>query len=259
MTFQQENKSDAQRLRRRSLALGASLALHIALLAALFGGVQGEIVSGASSGGYQEQTFDVLLVGPAAVAQASRSEASASAELTPLFAKFRVAVAPDAAPVVTGERATQFAALARKLQARVPAGRLDTPSETQGDASQTRISKASADAHAKRDGDGPAKADRREGATEAASGGAGNLWGAVEPCWRRISSRVRSSIVLEVTLNSKGQLGRPPKVLRQADADSDQQRLRAEAAALAALAACLPHNDLRYAGRSYRLEFRPTS
>ena len=44
-------------------------------------------------------------------------------------------------------------------------------------------------------------------------------------------------------------------MVRDVDARLDEPRLRSEARALQALAACLPRGDLRFARRVYRLEF----
>jgi hypothetical protein len=71
------------------------------------------------------------------------------------------------------------------------------------------------------------------------SASAGKLWGRIEPCWRNLNTPVE----------------RPPAVVRDVDARLDEPRLRSEARALQALAACLPRGDLRFARRVYRLEF----
>lgn len=60
-------------------------------------------------------------------------------------------------------------------------------------------------------------------------------------------------------MNAGAALSRPPAVIRDEDARLDEPRLRSEARALQALAACLPRGDLRLARRVYRLEFSALS
>ena len=62
-------------------------------------------------------------------------------------------------------------------------------------------------------------------------------------------------VVIEVAVNGRGGLSSPPKVLRSTTALLNEPRLRSEANALAALAACMPRGDVRLAGSTFRLEF----
>jgi hypothetical protein len=86
----------------------------------------------------------------------------------------------------------------------------------------------------------------------------GSLWGAVEPCWRNLGFRSQAAVTIEVTLNDKGRLRSPPTVVRGTTALLNEPRLKSEANALAALAACMPRGDERLAGNSFRLEFPAT-
>lgn len=88
----------------------------------------------------------------------------------------------------------------------------------------------------------------------------GELWGQVEPCWRRLASRSAVPVTLEVTLDGKGGLAVPPKIVRPEGGRPSEQRLLAEAQALEAIRACLPYRGpgLVGAGRAYRLAFRAT-
>ena len=72
-----------------------------------------------------------------------------------------------------------------------------------------------------------------------------------------LGGRGRAAVVLDVALDATGDLRVPPTVVRPATAPVDEPRLQAEAAALAAVAACLPRGDPRFGGRTWRLEFRP--
>ena len=64
-------------------------------------------------------------------------------------------------------------------------------------------------------------------------------------------------MTLEVTLDSKGSLAGPPRILRPEGGRPDEARLVAEAQALAAIQACLPYRAVGGAGfgRAYRLGF----
>ena len=84
----------------------------------------------------------------------------------------------------------------------------------------------------------------------------GTLWGAIEPCWRNLGLKGQVAVRLEVVVDGRGALQGPPKVLRDASALLTEPRLKSEANALAALAACLPRGGAR-AGR-YELEFPAT-
>lgn len=89
-----------------------------------------------------------------------------------------------------------------------------------------------------------------------ASASSGGLWGRIEPCWRTSANRSKVPVTLEVAIDGSGNLSKPPRILRDA-AGNDERQLAAEAAALAALSACLPRGDVAFGNRIYRLEFRP--
>ncbi len=90
------------------------------------------------------------------------------------------------------------------------------------------------------------------------SASTGALWGAIEPCWRNLGFRGQVAATIEVAVDGKSGLRGPPKVMRGAAALLSEPRLKSEANALAALAACMPRGDARVAGTSYRLEFPAT-
>lgn len=101
--------------------------------------------------------------------------------------------------------------------------------------------------------------NNRTTATQAGRpGSAGGLWGSVQPCWQRLAPPRSAPVILEIQLDAAGKLREAPRILRS-PGPVDETRLRAEAAALSALAACLPRNDLSFAGRTHRLEFLPLS
>lgn len=82
--------------------------------------------------------------------------------------------------------------------------------------------------------------------------GSAGLLGQVTPCWRRLAPAGATPVTLEVDLDSRGRLSAPPRLLRPAGARPDEPRLLAEAAALAAIQACLPWRQAG-AGQSWRV------
>lgn len=86
------------------------------------------------------------------------------------------------------------------------------------------------------------------------AGSIAGLWGRIEPCWRARSGRAAVPVRLEVAIDARGQLAKPPVILR-GNAAVDERRLTAEADALAALGSCLPRGELRFRGQTYQLEF----
>lgn len=241
---------DRARTRRRALAAAGSAVFHGLVLLAMFGSASGDIVSGAAGGGPQGPVFEVALVGPPASAAAS-SQSASEAELQPLFAKFRVAPADNAVFLSTGAN-RDFASMAERLRGAEPPSQRTAQ---RGNQAQDRAPREVAEEDSDLD-TGGRRADRpAEGPLGASSGSTGSLWGRIAPCWRDIAGSARTPVTLEVSLDATGKLALPPKILRAQGARMDEPRLTAEAKALAALAACLPRNDLRFAGQVHRLEF----
>ena len=87
------------------------------------------------------------------------------------------------------------------------------------------------------------------------AGAAGAFWARIAPCWRGISRASAAPVTLEITLDGVGNASAPPRILRDGPTRLPESRLRAEAAALAALRVCMPQGDARFGGRTYRLEF----
>jgi hypothetical protein len=69
-------------------------------------------------------------------------------------------------------------------------------------------------------------------------GTAGDLWSAIEPCWRRVADKDTLPVVLEVTFSGDGHLAIPPTIDRDPAAATDPRTLQSEAKALAALSEC---------------------
>jgi hypothetical protein len=90
-----------------------------------------------------------------------------------------------------------------------------------------------------------------------ASASSGALWGQVEPCWRRLPGVSAVPVTLEVILNGQGLIATPPVILRPKGSALEEQRLIAEARAIAAISACVPYVGAVTGGskQSFKLEF----
>lgn len=90
----------------------------------------------------------------------------------------------------------------------------------------------------------------------AIAGSSGDLWGAVQPCWRKLGAGLSVPVALEVSLDSKGQIAVPPKIIR--NGTPNEAVLLAEAKVLSALRQCLPKNG-NFGGKVHLLQFTPSS
>lgn len=233
--------------RRRAAIFGASGLGHAALLILVFASASGNVVSsGAMGGGPTGPIFAVTLVRPA-----SEATAEADFQASPLIARLQVTQADDAlhvAPKQGGDG--RFRALAERLTIPTEASAGEQQALQSREAGAVIPSRARADPAAR-----GRERDAADASGEGASASTGGLWGAIAPCWRDLGSSSRVPVVLEVALDGRGQLRSPPRILRADDAKLNDPRLQAEERALAALAACMPRNDVRLGGRTYRLEF----
>jgi len=85
-------------------------------------------------------------------------------------------------------------------------------------------------------------------------GGRGDLGRAVDPCWRRIAGSSRRPVKLSISLDHRGRLVAPPLILRPKSEPIDEPRLRSEAAAVAAVGACLAAQHVAVAAGTYLVE-----
>ncbi len=242
--------------RARSWALVGSALFHAGVLVALFGSASGDVIAGAEGGGSLGPVFQVALVAPPPRAAAG-APAPSDAGLRPLLA--RLEAHSEARPVVqTPANSPALSQMFERLRDRTPsppAPKVSPPLEAESDrkeaapsAPQTMAKEVSSKAATGR----AAASESRLG--EALGGSSGALAGRIEPCLRgRASGPI--PVLLEVSLDSRGGLSVPPKILRAPGADPTEARLRAEAQALSSLAACLPRGDLRLGGKTYQLEF----
>jgi len=241
---------------RRMAVLAGSVAFHLLIFALVFGSASGALVSAAGGGGPQGPVIEVSLVGPSALREAP-SQAAGGGGLRPLFAKYRAATDGIAVPVSEDRPSSALSRMAERLGAANSNTTSDKAVQATKRDGEQRSPKRAYEFAARVANPSPAAARASTGQTTVGAASTGELWGRIEPCWRNLSLHADRAVTLEVSLDGAGGLAHPPQVVRPVDALLDEQRLRAEARALAAVAACLPRGDLRFAGRSYRLEFQP--
>lgn len=247
--------------KRRAIATGLSLGFHGVALLALLSSASGELMSAAAGGGDPGPMMEVTMVGPPSrAAPAAKPEPSRG--FKPLVAKFATDLSPP--PVeVSDAKTSDLGRLANRLQDRAPAPSppkpqpVTPPDKGQDTATQTPPKTAPAPTPTKVVTPGPPAPKPAKGEALKASGSTGGLWGRIEPCWRERATNARIPVSLEVSIDARGSLSVPPRILREAAAGLSEERLNAEASALQALSACLPRGDLRYAGKSFRLDFLP--
>jgi hypothetical protein len=240
-------KREKRRSLKRAAALAVSVALHLGILILIFGHASGAVVSaGAADDG---PAIEVSLVSWPPPQASAPDETLMSGRLAVLAAKAQTEQAPvfEESPRAQSDLDTLAERLASAASppapAKVPEKRgAQIPSP--GAESTPETSKTAAEGQPGRAG--------------AAGSGAstGGLWGAMEPCFRKLGMHAAVAVTLEVAIDARGQLSKPPVILRGAGTP-DEQRLNAESNALSALASCLPRGDLRFSDHVYRVEFRP--
>jgi hypothetical protein len=237
--------------RRRAAAAGLSVIIHIAIFLFAFSSASGDLVSATGAGGSSGPAFTVTLV------RLPPTEPQRSPQGTPLpqlFARLRAGGIGDPIPVQAERPEGDFSALAARIRAQQPAA----PPGGAGSNTPSAQARASSQGSALA-GEQAASGKEKDAEGEAAGAAStGQLWGAIEPCWRNLGVRGRVPVILEVALTHTGDLRSPPHVIRSASAPIDEPRLQAEAGALAAVAACVPRGNLQLGGKTYRLEFPAT-
>jgi hypothetical protein len=246
----------APRRRRvgRSAVFAGSALFHLALFLVVFSRAAGSLVSASDAGGGpQGPVFAVSLVRLQAPTRAE--ETDTIAESRPLLMKLRHVDAPNGIPLQAAAQTNPLQALAERLTAQSrPAAAPDHPIQARRVQLQgayvpddTRL----ADVRSR-----GARTEASADGESSNSASTGTLWGAIEPCWSNLGFRGQIPVTIDVALDTRGGLKGPPKVIRNASARLDESRLRSEANALAALAACMPRvGEVRLTGNNVRLEF----
>jgi hypothetical protein len=230
---------------RRAAALILSALLHVFFLLAVFATATGTAPLGAADSFGEGEAVEVMLAGREGVPARGGGAAAVAAPsaLDQIARRVRADSELTAGPKEPARRPGDLASLLNSL------GRIKAPGRRGEGADAAGASdKAGRDPRT-------ASASRRGGATADVS--AGELWGQVEPCWRRIGGRSTVPVMLEVTLDGLGGLAGPPRILRPDGGRPSEQRLLAEAQALEAIHACLPYRTagLSGLGRRYRVGF----
>jgi len=234
--------SPTGRRNRRLVAAGAAIALHMALLCAFLGSSAGGVVAGGGEIGPEavEPYIVLSLAGlhrenptsdPAMPADQDAAVLKAMlARLQDAKAEVVIAAPTQARPTSLGDL---FDAVRRERAARDtgPSGTSSRDDGGRGAEGQTPDAKSL---------DHTAASSRADSLVKA-SPGSGKLWGFLEPCWRKLPGRSAVPVTLEITLNASGLISTPPKIVRPSNAPPTEDRLIAEARALAALGGCLPY------------------
>lgn len=252
-----------QAQKRRALATGLSLGFHGIALLALLSSASGELISGAAGGGDPGPIMVVTMVGPPQRA-APAAKAQSAAGFKPLVAKFATDL--NQPPVVVSDaKSSDLGRLMDRLQEPAPSPPKPAP-VTPPDRGRDLATQAPPMAApvptptpTKMITPGPPAPKPSKGEAVKPGGSTGGLWGAIEPCWRARAGAARIPVSLEVSIDAHGGLSIPPRILRETAAGLSEARLNAEASALQALGTCLPRGDLRYAGKTYRLDFQPVN
>ncbi|MDO8297683.1 MAG: hypothetical protein Q7T19_14730 [Caulobacter sp.] len=234
----------AQRRTRNGLALAAAALLHVIFAFAVFATATGTAPRGAFEPFGDGEAVEVMLAGREGARAGGAAASEAISDVERLARTIRTqsdfAVSEPEPPGRSGDLSSLFKAL----------GRFDAAG-ARGDGREALGDGATAGREART----ASSATRGEATLDASSG---ELWGQVEPCWRRLAGRSTVPVTLEVTLDGKGGLAGPPRIVRPEGGRPSEQRLLAEARALEAIRACLPYRapGIVGAGRAYRLAFR---
>jgi hypothetical protein len=230
-----------QARRARFIAWSVSTTLHLSGVVLLLSAASGQMLATPNDG--TDGVMNVTLVSAASFADSP--PASAQSPLAPLFARL-----DTGAPPVTIEPDRKGSDLSRLMGA--IQHRQAQPATVLYSNIKRQPERTDHGSNSNRDGEDAATADRAGGR----AGSTGGLWGQIEPCWTRLRGRASVPVTIEIALDAAGKLSTPPKIIRAAGVTPDQRRLQAEALALSALTACMPHGgDLRFSGKTYRIDF----
>lgn len=235
--------SPTGRRNRRLAAASGAIALHLALLCAFLGSSPGGVLAGGGEIG-PEAVEPYIVLSLAGLHRENPSSdpvtpaAQDAAALKAMLARLQDAQAEVVIATPTPSRPASlgdlFDAVRRERAARDagPSGTSSRDDGGRGADGRAPDAKPLDKAGARSRTDSPAKG----------SSGSGDLWGFLEPCWRKLPGRSTVPVTLEIALNASGLISTPPKIVRPSNAPPTEARLIAEARALAALGSCLPYH-----------------
>lgn len=239
--------------RRRAVAVGVSLGLHAVFLIFGFGAATGALVSGGGGA----QTGDVRVVSISLAGSPGAQARTADPQADRLAFLYREVRSEQSELSADNQQQPPHHETVQSLFAAI-----DAAAATKGDPENTKPATAanshgeSADVNAsdksrRGDHDAPVQADG-----PGASASVGAIWGQIEPCWRSMPDVSRVPVTLEITLNDRGGIAVPPKIVRPDISAPNEQRLVSEARALAAIAACVPYHSVDLFGDQRRFTVR---
>ncbi|MDR3509241.1 MAG: hypothetical protein P4L64_15210 [Caulobacteraceae bacterium] len=253
-----------RRLRRRRELIGAwitSILFHVGLFILCFATLKGAAVSGGA--GMEAGVPDAIVVSLAGLRGGARASAPPSqAALNAIFQHIRDEQSPiQASPDKTSPRTSldklfdvidQQRSAHDRSQANAAHGQ-GTSDLDRGGTGSAKDGSPSTD----RDKLGKAGAAKSATGPGSASSTGNDLWGQIAPCWGRLPQVSTVPVTLEITLNAKGLIATPPKIVRPGSGAPDERRLISEARALAAVTACVPYHGDALAGNAgvFRVDF----
>jgi hypothetical protein len=236
-------------------AIAVSTALHLLFALSIFASASGVISGGMPDASYGD-AVEVTLSGFEG-APAPSAASNQQSELESLFQRIRATQSDLNAQSKPAEQQSDLAALLSEIDREHARTATNGAGQSQADAAGRKGAGSDRAGDEAQGGEAQAAARNGERSQDVSSGG---LWGQIEPCWRRMPENSAVPVTLEVTLNDRGALAVPPRILRPMAAALTDQRLVAEARAVAAVAACAPLQAPLSAGRrTFRVVFMPTS
>jgi len=244
-----------QRSRRRTIAVAASVTVHLALGLLVLGSASGALVTGGAGGSPEESAITVSLSGIVGSRQAS---ASPDAErLKILYAK---ALQAQSDVDVTPDKTSQSQNLA-KLFDNIERDHAAQDSQNGTNGKSDKGAQTGGGLQGKNSNNAVASRSAATAVGPGMAASSGGLWGQIEPCWQQMPNRSAVPVTLQIKLDDTGRIARPPVVIRPDTTHPDQRRLIAEARALAAISACLPYHmeTLRIGQRDFVVNFTPSA
>lgn len=223
------------------IAGAVSVGLHLLLVLVFLGSHPGGVLaSGGETVEPVEPYFEVSLAG-LAHDDPEGAQAAQAAEMQELLKQLRQIQTDAAIPVPPPTRQQSLDDLFKAVETeRADRARGQSPPSGRSDQDAGgRGADPAAPDRASKPRPGPTSQAARN--PTPSSAGAGDLWGFLEPCWKKLPGRSLVPVTLEVTLNAQGTISVPPRIVRPDGAPITDARLISEARALAALGACLPY------------------